>query len=163
MCVHKGAAAGFLTAASCARSELAEDEASAVTRASGEAFAIDVRAATLALRQKHTEAIVRERFPPIGARDRAAVLVRAHQPSTALLCCTPLCLPAGQVCARASVLKAPCGLHHQGNCPLRAPPPARLTVKALVSSRLGCCRQVGLLLLEQQNVHNTSSGHLWLY
>ena len=51
--------------------ELAQQEACPVVATGPHAFAVDVRAATAALRQKHTEAVVRDRFPPLGARCRA--------------------------------------------------------------------------------------------
>ena len=50
----------------CCR-ELAQAEACPVVSTAPGAFAVDVRAATRALRQQHTEAVVRDRFPPLGA------------------------------------------------------------------------------------------------
>ena len=46
----------------CCR-ELAQAEACPVVSTAPGAFAVDVRAATRALRQQHTEAVVRDRFP----------------------------------------------------------------------------------------------------
>ncbi len=49
-------------------SELAEDVRSGVKRVGlQEAFFVDLGAITKAMRQMHIEAIVRDRFPPIGA------------------------------------------------------------------------------------------------
>ena len=62
------AAAALMTPVSCACSELVEDDASAVSRVGTDTFAIDASVATIALRQAHTEATVRERFPPTGVR-----------------------------------------------------------------------------------------------
>ena len=49
-------------------SDLAEDERSGVKRVGlQEAFFVDLAAVTRAMRRMHIEAIVRDRFPPIGA------------------------------------------------------------------------------------------------
>lgn len=49
-------------------SELAKDEKSGVAPGAAlEAFTVDTGAICWAMRQKHIEALVRERFPPIGA------------------------------------------------------------------------------------------------
>ncbi|EIE21445.1 hypothetical protein COCSUDRAFT_43175 [Coccomyxa subellipsoidea C-169] len=64
-----------LTGAAAARvlGELTEDARSGVTRSgssgvANEAFIVDTGAITRAIRQQHIEALVRERFPPIGMR-----------------------------------------------------------------------------------------------
>ncbi|KAK9908400.1 hypothetical protein WJX75_007290 [Coccomyxa subellipsoidea] len=60
-----------LTAAAVSRllSELAKDEKSGVAPGAAlEAFTVDTGAICWAMRQKHIEALVRERFPPIGMR-----------------------------------------------------------------------------------------------
>ncbi len=55
-------------------SDLAEDERSGVKRVGlQEAFFVDLAAVTMAMRHMHIEAIVRDRFPPIGALCTARV------------------------------------------------------------------------------------------
>ena len=58
----------------CCRSELAQEAGCPVTKVGSDAFSVDMPAATQALRQLHTQALVRDRFPPTGERSAAIIL-----------------------------------------------------------------------------------------